>query len=134
MRRNQMTDRTVHTQWTGGMRAVSNVGGFEIVVDEPESAGGSNTGPQPTDLLLVSIASCLALAMAFVATKRDIELLGLKVSVTGSYDGPRFAGIAVSISSGSPREVLAALIPEAERVCYVSNTLRRPPKLIIDIG
>ncbi|MET0524005.1 MAG: OsmC family protein [Nocardioides sp.] len=128
-----MTDRTVHTRWTGGMRAVSDVGGFEIVVDEPESAGGTDTGPQPTDLLLVSIGSCIALSMAFVARKRDIELLGLTVSVVGSYEGTRFADIAVSISSDSPREVLEALIPEAERVCYVSNTLRHQPNLVIDI-
>ena len=129
-----MTDRTVTTRWTGGMRAVSDAGGFEIVVDEPETSGGSNTGPQPTDLLLASVASCFALAMAFVARRRGIELLGLDVSVVGSYDGPKFARISVSITSGSSREVLEELIPEAERVCYVSNTLRYRPELVIDIG
>ena len=128
-----MTDRAVHTRWTGGMRAVSEVNGFEVVADEPASAGGTNTGPQPTDLLLVSIGSCFALAMAFVAKKRSIELLGLTVSVVGSYEGTRFASIAVSISSDSPREVLETLIPEAERVCYVSNTLRNQPELVVDI-
>ena len=129
-----MAERTVHSRWTGGMRAVSDVGGFEIVVDEPETSGGTNTGPQPTDLLLVSIASCIALSMAFVARRRDIELLGLNVSVVGSYDGLKFARISVSITSGSSREVLERLLPEAERVCYVSNTLRYRPELVIDIG
>jgi organic hydroperoxide reductase OsmC/OhrA len=71
--------------------------------------------------------------MAWVAKKRSIELLGLTVSVVGSYEGPRFARIAVSISSDSPREVLEPLIPEAERVCYVSNTLRNQPELVVDI-
>jgi len=129
-----MADRTVHTRWTGGMRAVSDVGGFEIVVDEPETSGGTNTGPQPTDLLLASVASCVALSMAFSARKRGIELLGLDVHVVGTYNGLKFERISVSISSGTSRDVLEGLIPEAERVCYVSNTLRHQPELIIDVG
>jgi len=129
-----MTDRTVRTRWTGGMRAVSDAGGFEIVADEPESHGGTDTGPQPTDLLLASVSSCIALATAFVARKRGIDLPGLEVTVVGNYDGLRFGRISVSVSSGTSRDVLEALMPEVERVCYVSNTLRHPPELVIDIG
>jgi len=47
-----MTDRTVRTRWSGGMRAVTDAGGFELVVDEPVTQGGGGSGPQPTDLLL----------------------------------------------------------------------------------
>jgi putative redox protein len=129
-----MDDRTVYTRWTGGMRAVSDVGGFEIVVDEPEAYGGTNTGPQPTDLLLASIASCIALSVAFVARKRGIELLGLDVRVVGSYAGLEFERISVTISSGTSRDVLQGLLQGAERVCYVSNTLRHTPELTIDVG
>lgn len=127
-------ERTVHTRWTGGMRAITRAGGFDIVVDEPERSGGTNTGPQPTDLLLASITSCFALAMAYVAGKRGIELLGLDVSAVGTYDGPRFTRILLSATSDSPREVLEGLMPEAERLCYVSNTLRNQPELTIDLG
>jgi putative redox protein len=129
-----MADRTVHTRWTGGMRAVSDVGGFEIVVDEPETHGGTNTGPQPTDLLLASIASCVVLSIAFVARKRGIELLGLDVRTVGTYTGLKFERVSVSISSDTPRDLLQGLIGEAERVCYVSNTLRHRPELIIDVA
>jgi putative redox protein len=129
-----MGDRAVHTRWTGGMRAVSDVGGFEIVVDEPERFGGTDTGPQPTDLLLASISSCIALSIAFVARKRGVELLGLEVNIVGSYTGLRFERIVVSITSGTPRDVLESLMPEAERVCYVSNTLRHRTQLVIGTG
>jgi putative redox protein len=126
-----MTERTVRTRWAGGMRAVTEVEGFELVVDEPEAHGGSGTGPQPTDLLLTSVASCIALSMAFVARRRGVELRGLQVTVTGTYNGLEFERIAASIGSGTPREVLQELVPEAERVCYVSNTLRHRPELVI---
>ena len=129
-----MKDRIVHTRWTGGMRAVTVVDGFEIVVDEPETYGGAGTGPQPTDLLLASVASCLALSVAFVASKRGVELLGLNVSVVGTYQGLEFERIAASITSGTDRELLEGLVSEAERVCYVSNTLRRGPELVIRVG
>ena len=128
-----MNERTVRTRWTGGMRAVSEVDGFEIVVDEPATHGGSGTGPQPTDLLLASVASCLALSVAFVARKRGVELPDLDVSVVGRYRGLEFERIAASISSGTPREVLEGLVSEAERFCYVSNTLRHGPELVITV-
>lgn len=128
-----MTDRLVRTRWTGGMRAVSDAAGFEIVVDEPLEHGGTDTGPQPTDLLLASVGSCVALSMAFVARKRGIELQGLEIEVVGTYQGLEFARIVATIRSGAPREVLAELVPEAERVCYVSNTLRHSPELVVEI-
>jgi putative redox protein len=128
-----MADRTVHTRWDGGMRAVTQVGDFEVVVDEPETAGGTDTGPQPTDLLLVSVSSCFALALAFVARKRGVDLLGLDVTAIGRYEGLKFCEISLSISSDSPRSVVEDLLPEAKRVCYVSNTLQRQPELTVEV-
>lgn len=115
------------------MRAVSDMNGFEVVVDEPEAHGGTNTGPQPTDLLLASFASCIALSMAFVARKRGIELLDLEVRVVGSYKGLEFERIAATITSDTPRAVLEGLLSEAEPLCYVSNTLRHRPALVVGI-
>jgi putative redox protein len=128
-----MADRIVHTRWDGGMRAVTQVGDFEVVVDEPETAGGTDTGPQPTDLLLVSVSSCFALALAFVARKRGVDLLGLDVTAIGRYEGLKFCEISLSISSDSPRSVVEDLLPEAQRVCYVSNTLQRQPELTVEV-
>jgi putative redox protein len=130
---NAVPDRTVTTRWTGGMRAVSDLNGFEVVVDEPEAHGGTDTGPQPTDLLLASVATCVVLSIAFVARRRGVELLDLEVRVVGSYNGLEFGRIAASISSRTPRHVLEGLLPEAERVCYVSNTLRHGPELVVSI-
>jgi uncharacterized OsmC-like protein len=116
------------------MRAVSDAAGFEIVVDEPVEHGGTDTGPQPTDLLLASVGSCMALSIAFVARKRGIELRGLEVEVVGTYRGLEFERIVASIRSETAREVLEQLIPQAERVCYVSNTLRHSPELVVEVG
>ena len=128
------SDRIVRTRWTGGMRAVTEAGAFEVVVDEPAESGGTDTGPQPTDLLLASLSSCLTLAFVYAARKRDLELPGLRVVATGIYDGPRFVRIALVVESDGARSVLEALAPAAERMCYVSNTLRRSPELTVVVG
>lgn len=128
-------ERSVRSRWDGGMRAVVAAGGFEIVADEPASAGGAGTGPQPTELLLASIASCFTLALAYSARKRGIPLSGLEVDVTGHYDGPRFDGFRITVHTEEPRgDVLADLITAARRVCYVTRTLASPPDVEIVVG
>lgn len=127
-----MTDRTVRSRWDGGLRAVVQAGGFELTADEPEHVGGTDQGPQPTDLLLASVASCFTLAMAYSAAKRDVTLEGLDVDVTGRYDGPRFCRLRIEVRAQQPAGAeLARLVSTAERVCYVTNTLRRPPEIEI---
>ena len=125
--------RRVSARWDGDMRAVVDAGRFQLIVDEPESSGGTDRGQQPTDILLASVASCFALAMAHVARKSGIELPDLRVVATGTYDGPRFSAVAISLASTAARPAMEQLIPQAERVCYVTNTLDQPPEITISI-
>jgi putative redox protein len=97
---------------------------FEIRADEPVKAGGDDTGPQPTELFLASLASCFTLALAHVAGRRGVELADLSVRAVGRYDGPKFVHVRVEVSSSHPREELEKLAQRASAVCYVSNTIR----------
>ncbi|MCA1720343.1 MAG: OsmC family protein [Actinobacteria bacterium] len=125
-----MTDRTVRSRWDGDLRAVVYPGDFELLVDEPESVGGTDRGPQPTDLLLASVASCFVIALAYSARKQDVELGGLDVEVTGRYDGPRFSHLRITVRAKQPQGAeLDRLVSAAERVCYVTSTLRRSPEI-----
>lgn len=129
------TERSVQARWTGGLRAVVQAGDFELVADEPDSVpGGTGTGPQPTELLLASVASCFTLALAYSARKRNVALSDLRVEVTGSYDGPRFAAIRIAVRAAAPPAAeLAKLVTAAERVCYVTRTLAASPEITIGI-
>lgn len=121
-----MADKTlsVESTWEGGYRCTVSTRQFRIRIDEPESAGGGDTGPQPSEVFLASLAGCFTLALYHVAKKRDLELPDITVTATGTYQGPGFARLAVDVKSSADPAVLEPLIEPAKRVCYVSNTLR----------
>lgn len=129
------SERTVAARWTGGLRAEIDAGGFALVADEPFDAGGTGSGPQPTELLLSSIASCFTLAVAYTARKQDVPLEGLDVAVTGTYDGPRFRALRIAVHAERPTgDELAAIVTAAKRVCYVTNTILRTPEIEYAVG
>ena len=115
---------TVEATWEGGYRCTVASRQFRIRIDEPESAGGGDTGPQPSEVFLASLAGCFTLALFHAAKKRDIVLPDITVRATGTYQGPGFGRIAVEVKSGAEPDVIESLIEPAKRVCYVSNTLR----------
>ena len=126
MARSGPSDAVV-ARWEGGWKATVTAGPFSFTVDEPEDAGGTFTGPMPTEYFLGSLASCYALALAWCARKRGFELPDLSVSAVGHYDGPSFAQLRLTVATSLPVHRLEPLLEPASRVCYVSNTLAHPP-------
>jgi putative redox protein len=121
------TTNTAVATWRGGWLCSVEAGGFPLTVDEPASAGGTGRGPMPTDLLLASLSSCYALALAWAARKQGLDLPDLTVAATGTYDGQCFGALELSVKTSLPAEVVEPLLEPAKRVCYVSNTLADPP-------
>jgi putative redox protein len=129
-------EREVSASWTPGpLRCdVSIHPDFEIHVDEPVSAGGTGNGPQPTDLLLASVASCFTLALVYSANKLGLTADGINVKVSGTYDGPRFSDLRIDVRlAGVDPEARQRLVQSAAGVCYVTNTMRNPPKITVDV-
>jgi len=124
-------DRLVTARWLGGYQVDVMAGEFQTRVDEPVRVGGTNTGPQPTDLFLSAVASCFVMSLAHAARKRDLELSSIEVDVTGTYEGARFSRIQISVRIPVPQDIAATLIASAERVCYVTNTLRASPEISV---
>lgn len=129
-----MSSRSVSSSWEPGpLRCEVAAADFTILVDEPESDGGTGAAPQPTDLLLASAASCFTLAVVHSAAKRAISLQRLRVDVVGHYAGNRFDALHFNVDAVGPNDdELANLLVVAQRVCYVTNTLRTA--VTIDIG
>ena len=125
---------TAVATWRGGWRCDVQAGGFSLVVDEPEAAGGTGLGPMPTDLLLASLSSCYALALAWAAGKRELELPDLEVTATGAYEGQKFASLVLTVRTSAPAELVGPLLERATRVCYVSNTFAHGPDVAVELA
>ena len=61
------TDVTVHARQ------------FSFLGDEPESAGGTDTGPTPYEILLGGLATCIAITLRLYANHKGIHLDGVSV-------------------------------------------------------
>jgi organic hydroperoxide reductase OsmC/OhrA len=88
----------------------------------------------PTDLLLAALSSCYALALAWAARKRGFELPDVEVRASGTYDGPTFSALVLTVTSSAPREQLGPLLEPARRVCYVSNTIAGHPPITVQLA
>jgi putative redox protein len=124
---------TAVATWRGDWLCTVEAGGFQLTVDEPPEAGGGGRGPMPTDLFLASIASCFALALAWAARKRGVDLPDLTVTATGTYAGPRFRSLAITVRTGLDAPLVTPLLESARRVCYVTNTLAGLPDIDVEL-
>ncbi len=53
----------------------------QLTVDEPLGAGGEDTGPDPQELLAVSLASCTAITMEMYAARKGWDIGHVEVDV-----------------------------------------------------
>jgi organic hydroperoxide reductase OsmC/OhrA len=120
----------VTATWKGGYSTTVQARGHRIPVDEPESAGGADSGAMPTEVFCASLASCFCMAIAHVARRDgEPEPTGLTVDVRAVRAGRelRYGEIVVTARAALPTDELESLVTRARRVCWVSNTLATPP-------
>lgn len=117
--------------WRGGLAVDVSGRGHALRVDEPLEAGGTDTGPMPTELLTAALASCFCMAVAWAAGKRRIALDELRVDVRSNRAGdePRHGSYDVWVHSSTPPAELAPAVELAKRYCWVTNTMSRPPEI-----
>jgi putative redox protein len=65
----------------GSFRAEVTAGKHRIVLDEPESAGGTDEGPTPYDALAAALGGCTAMTLHFYAKREGLPLEGVDVNV-----------------------------------------------------
>jgi uncharacterized OsmC-like protein len=117
--------------WEGGYEASVRARGHALTIDEPETSGGTDAGMMPTEALCAALASCFCLAVAHVARRDGVEVADLRVIARAERAGSelRYGRIVVTTTAAAGGGELERLVERARRVCWVSNTLAKPPAL-----
>lgn len=110
--------------------------GHRLTVDQPVADGGADTGPTPVELLVASLAGCVAHYAGRHLDRHGIPRAGLRVTAdyTVATDRPvRVASVALRLTVPDlPPERADALFAVA-RHCTVHNTLTRAPEVTITL-
>lgn len=73
--------RPVSVSLRGSFRTEVTAGKHSFVLDEPESAGGTDEGPTPYDALSAALGGCTAMTLHFYARRENLPLDGVDVEV-----------------------------------------------------
>lgn len=69
--------------WKQDMTFEADVNGFKIMMDADPAVGGTNNGPRPKPLTLVSLAGCTGMDVISILKKMRVEPDFFNVSVEG---------------------------------------------------
>jgi putative redox protein len=72
----------VNVRLTDTMAATINARGLSWVADEPVSAGGSDTGPMPTEMLLGALGACAAITAKMYAQRKGWALDSIEINLS----------------------------------------------------
>lgn len=129
----------VYTQLIKDLRCEGEIRDFIIHMDEPKSLGGSDTAPNPVELLLAALGACQEIMYSAYAAMMDIPLSSVKVKVRGELDLRGLFGLDPAIHAGFSEIMYEATIVSngseasvqhlremVEKHCPIMDTLMRP--------
>ena len=111
----------------GRLQLLARAPDAAFILDEPVSAGGLGTGPNPYDLLSAALASCTALTIRLYADRKGWPLKHVEVSVRhhrASLSARDLFERCIALDGPLDDDQRARLLAIAER-CPVHRTLDR---------
>jgi len=127
-----------------GLTVEASARGFRLLVDEPESFGGANTGPNPEEVVLAGVGACQAITAALYAALMGIPITRYEVDLRGYLDLRGFYGHArpdegltgftrvvcdTRMEADAPAEELERFQRLVEERCVGHGTLRQPVEI-----
>ncbi|MCD6287223.1 MAG: OsmC family protein [Anaerolineae bacterium] len=95
-----VTYRATSRKLPGGLAVENQSGGFKVIIDEPKSLGGTNTGMSPVEAVLCALGSCQCIVAAAFAKSKGIEFEDLWVEVEGDLNPDGFLRGAPDVRRG----------------------------------
>src|SRR6201987_4640243 len=83
-----------------GLRSETKIRQFSLTIDEPPNLGGTDTGPNPVELVLAALATCQEITYRAYATALGIPLEGVSVKLEGALDLRGFFAVKDGVRAG----------------------------------
>ena len=111
--------------------------GHAMLTDQAVADGGTDAAATPTELLVASLASCVAFYTGRYLVRHGLDRAGLAVTAEFAMAaGPARVGavrLRITVPGGVPPQRVGALLAVASH-CTVHNTLRQQPDVSIELA
>jgi uncharacterized OsmC-like protein len=112
--------------------------GHQVLTDQPAVDGGTDAAVTPTELLVASLASCVAFYAGRYLLRHGLDRAGLAVTAEFDMAAGRPARVGairlrITVPGGVPAQRTDALLAVASH-CTVHNTLRQQPDVSIELA
>lgn len=132
-------DAKVKTLWSGGLKTLSLIRGFEVETDKPKIHFGTNTAAAPAELFIASIGACFVSTFALFAFHKRLKIDEITADAKGrieNVDGKEdLTEIELKIKVWSKPEFKAGLekcYTHAKTSCSLTNIVKIPVKFSIE--
>lgn len=120
----------------GGLRFMAQVRSHRVIVDQPRSAGGTDTAPMPIEMLGVSLGTCIALYVQQFCQTRGLSCDGMRVELDqlGTRHPNRVGQFVVRVVLPQPLPpAYAEMLERVVRSCPAHNTLEHGAEVSVHI-
>lgn len=123
-----MASNTIKADFISGMNFSANINGHTIQIDSDEAGGGTNLGPRPKALMLVSLAGCTGFDIVSILNKMRVKFSDFSILVNGNlsetepviYDKVSIV-YTIRVSNEEQVKVEKAVKLSKEKYCGVSK-------------
>jgi uncharacterized OsmC-like protein len=128
---------SIQSKSTSPARTEIETRGFKLIVDEPQSLGGTNDAPNPVEYILAGYAGCINVVAHLTAKEFNIDLKDLQISIDGDLNPARLFGesfkeragyqninVQLKTESKIDEKIKARWLEAIETRCPVNDNLR----------
>jgi uncharacterized OsmC-like protein len=137
----------IQAQRASAAKTIVKARNFEIIVDEPEELGGTNTAANPVEYVLAAFAGCLNVMGHLIANEMGFELKDLKIDISGDLNPAKLFGKSDEDRAGY-KNIVVKMIPtcNADKVtlkkwlhavesrCPVSDNIQNITPVAVELG
>lgn len=131
---------SIDLKWIDKMAFETELNGHKIIVDAKEEVGGTDRGPRPKPLMMVSLAGCTAMDVISILNKMRVRVEEFSVKVEGDLaeEHPKYFKAMHIIYEFKGKDLPMERLQRAvqlsqENYCGVSATYQKAMKLTHEI-